>query len=91
MGSDGQSLRAEVIALLDRVTTEPAAVSERALILVTEAGAGPEVVALAQRCYGLSVRGCGHTLEALFWLQKWFFAFERGGWLGVGFGGMLRG
>lgn len=74
MGSDGQSLRAEVIALLDRVTTEPAAVSERALILVTEAGAGPEanaeVVALAQRCYGLSVRGCGHTLEALFWLQK---------------------
>jgi tetratricopeptide (TPR) repeat protein len=64
----------EVLLLLDRVASDPESVAERALVLANEtvpnSEVNSEVLALAQRCYGLSVRGGGNTHAALLWLQK---------------------
>jgi tetratricopeptide (TPR) repeat protein len=69
MAGDTNSPLVDVLLLLGRVTIEPEAVSEQALQLVHRAETASDVLALAQRCYGLSVRSRGHTAEASRWLQ----------------------
>lgn len=74
MDSHGQFLRTEVFQLLDSVEVDPEVVARRALILLKKVEASQtsdaEVRALALRCYGLAVRGCGQIHEALVWLEK---------------------
>jgi tetratricopeptide (TPR) repeat protein len=73
MRKDLHSPRSEVLLLLDLVATEPEAVSKRAWALLHGAketsSDNSEILALTQRCYGLALRGCGNTYEALVWLQ----------------------
>ncbi len=74
---------AEVVLLLERVGTEPEAVSEQAFNLAKGAKASTDVLALAERCYGLSLRGRGNPTEALLWFQKSIDSANEGGLLAI--------
>jgi tetratricopeptide (TPR) repeat protein len=74
MDMEGGSPYDEILLLLDRVGTDPEVVSDRARFLAVQAEVSTEpdfeVLALAQRCYGLCLRGVGSTKDALLWLRK---------------------
>jgi tetratricopeptide (TPR) repeat protein len=87
VGTARQSRHAEALLLLNEVETEPETVFERALLLVRKAETArpldTEVLALAQRCFGLCLRSRGQTHEALKWLKGSVGSALAGGFLEV--------